>query len=119
MHEMDHSLDTLLALHGEEMNLDGGFTVKFDVKRVSRSKHRPHGIKYSLTLHFQKTRIFGVDNAHEIILKQGRKRIKSVTWDHEHKRDRINFYEYTSAGDLLEYFWEMVNEIMKETIHGR
>lgn len=119
MQEVDHSLDTLLALHREEMNLDGGFMVKFDVKRVLRSQHRPHGIKYSLTLHYEKTRIFGIDNAHEIILKQGRKRIKSVTWDHEHKRDRIKFYEYTNAGDLLEYFWEMVDKIMQEMNYGR
>ena len=65
----DHSLDTLLDLDGTTFfSVEGqGYWVKFDVKRVATSAERPHGLKYSLTLHDPKNRrIVGFDNAHEI-----------------------------------------------------
>jgi len=30
---------------------DGGYRVKFEVKRVVATKERPHGLDYSMTLH--------------------------------------------------------------------
>ncbi len=47
------SLDALLCLDGEIFFIDpsGGYWVKFEVKRTKVSQARPHGLRYSLTLH--------------------------------------------------------------------
>ena len=47
----DIGLDNLLALDGTIVALDEHYFVKFEVRAVKQTAYRPHGIKYSLTLH--------------------------------------------------------------------
>jgi hypothetical protein len=50
---IDHSLDTLLEFDGQVFVIDpkGEHWVKFQVRRFEVTPDRPHGLKYSLTLH--------------------------------------------------------------------
>jgi|SRR5471032_1472095 len=56
MTDRDHSLDTLLELDGVMYTVDdtGCCWVKFEVARIDATTERPHGLKYSLTLHDEK-----------------------------------------------------------------
>lgn len=47
----DHGLETLLELDGVVIEQERGHWVKFDVARTTVTKERPHGLRYSLTLH--------------------------------------------------------------------
>jgi hypothetical protein len=61
----DYELETLLELDGFEFDFAKKYFVKFEARRVTATKVRPSGIKYSLTLHDPKRkRIYGIDNAH-------------------------------------------------------
>ena len=64
------------------------YWTKITAVQVEVTVHRPHGIKYSLTLHdSNNSRILGFDNAHQI-KRRGRRPKKYtgriVTWDHIH-----------------------------------
>ena len=75
MRQEDNTLENLLELDGERFVVDDqlGYWVKFEVKRTTITLERPHGVKYSLTLHDRHNkRIMGFDNAHAI--EYGRKR---------------------------------------------
>ena len=65
----DHGIASLLDLHDQIIDLDGGCWVKIEAWRVEVTEHVPHGIRYSLTLHepYGK-RILGYDNAHAVKL---------------------------------------------------
>lgn len=45
----DHSLDTLLALNGEQFEIQEGYWVKFVINQTEVSKVKPHGLNYSLS----------------------------------------------------------------------
>jgi hypothetical protein len=65
----DRSLDTLLDLDGQVFVVDpnGKHWVKFMVKRADPSPERPHGLRYSFTLHTESgERLVGFDNAHVV-----------------------------------------------------
>jgi len=82
------SLRALLELNGIEYGISGGYWVKFSVIEVEFNKHRPHGIKYSLTMHNKHgTRLVGFDNAHLGDVKRKRFSAKRVKWDHKHNRN--------------------------------
>jgi hypothetical protein len=51
MNSPDVGLDTLLDLDGSILEQEGGYWIKIEVRRVPMSRHAPHGISYSLTLH--------------------------------------------------------------------
>jgi len=106
-------LETLLQLDGEVFPMDNGFWVKFKVHTTSPNIHIPHGIKYSLTLHDKyNKRVIGYDNAHGI--KPPNKKKFSGTrqiWDHKHQETKVHPYEFESAYQLLEDFWNDVNNI--------
>lgn len=113
----DPSLDTLLLLDGETFASDkaGKLWVKFDVKSVDVSVQRPHGVKYSLTLHDENgERILGFDNAHPIKEGTGPGAQTRIEYDHKHKGERIRFYLYTDASALLSDFWIEVELILQE-----
>jgi hypothetical protein len=77
-------LDYLLSLNGVSMNYHGEYWVKFDVIEVEVTVDRPHGIKYSLSLHDgNNRRIMGFDNAHAIKISSGFKGRK-YAYDHMH-----------------------------------
>lgn len=65
MAEIDHELAFLLSLDGAEFRLLSAYVVKIEARSVAATRHRPGGIKYSLTLHDPTgNRIYGMDNAH-------------------------------------------------------
>lgn len=77
----DVELLTLLDLDGQSYWYKT-FWVKIEARQVEKDEHRPHGIKYSLTLHDRNnTRVLGFDNAHAI-KKRGRRQAKKIHWAH-------------------------------------
>ena len=89
MAAVDHELEFLLSLNGVEFRLLSGHVIMIDVRRVAATSFRPHGLKYSLTLHDEAgQRIYGMDNAHGI-----RRRQRSNYW-HVYGRRKIVGYEY-------------------------
>jgi hypothetical protein len=110
----DASLETLLDLDGEVFPMDSGYWTKFEASRVDPTKQIPHGIRYSLTLHDRNSnRILGFDNAHGHKPKRKKYGARKVTWDHEHKMEKIHNYEFESASQLIEDFWKAVEEVLK------
>lgn len=106
----DKNIENLLDLDGLRFVIDDhfGLWVKFEVKQVVRTQSRPHGTKYSLSLHDKvNNRILGFDNAHRINLSH-------TTYDHWHTRfNQILFYDYKNAAKLLEDFWQAVEVVIK------
>lgn len=112
----DAELLTLLNLDSQSFWYHGKYWVKFDAIIVEKDLYRPHGIKYSITLHDRNnTRILGFDNAHRIRQRGRRPKKYSgriITWDHVHKQEKIERYLFTSASQLLQDFWNAVNKII-------
>ncbi len=110
----DTGLETLLDLDGITYRLNEGFRVKFEAHRVDATEMRPHGISYSLTLHDRTNAgIVGFDNAHECPAPR-RKRFagRKIAWDHRHRSERVVPYEYESAAQLIQDFWDEVERII-------
>ncbi len=108
--DRDPSLDALLGLDGEifVIDPDGGHWVKFEVKRTDASAERPHGLRYSMTLHAADgTRLVGYDNAHAA---PG----YPPPHDHRHRLRTIRPYEYRDAATLLADFWASVDVVLAE-----
>jgi hypothetical protein len=67
----DYDLKTLIDLDGQT-HWQKNHWIKISAKQVDVTAHRPHGIKYSLTLHdSNNTRIIGFDNL---------KNIRAIPW---------------------------------------
>ena len=114
--EIDSGLETLLLLDGEVFPMDNGYWVKFVVHTTAVNEHIPHGIRYSLTFHDRyNRRIIGYDNAHGITPPKRRK-FSGVrkTWDHKHQESIVAPYEFESAYQLLEDFWNDVNAVLDQ-----
>lgn len=117
---IDSGLDTLLDLNGEMFPMENGYWTKFEARKVEPNIHIPHGIKYSLTLHDdQNRRILGYDNAHGIKPERRRFAARRTIWDHKHDREKIEQYEFESAGKLMEDFWNDVHEVLKRETESR
>ena len=113
--EIDIGLEVLLELDSEIFPMDNSYWTKIEAKVVVANEHIPHGIKYSLTLHDQNNvRILGYDNAHGIKPKRKKYGAKRVVWDHRHERKIVEPYEFESAAQLLEDFWNDVEKILIE-----
>jgi hypothetical protein len=113
----DGSMDTLLDLDGQIFFVDdaGRYWVKFEVKRCEASAERPHGLRYSLTLHGPSgERLVGFDNAHPASTTAGPARRSRQTHDHMHRLRTIRPYEYRDAATLLGDFWAEVDAVLKE-----
>lgn len=114
-------LDYLLGLDGNiEFQNDDGYWVKMDVSRVAVTAERPHGIKYSLTLHApDSTRLIGFDNAHGGIKPEGSRFLhvgKKYPYDHRHRNvtDAGVLYEFDTAYQLVSDFYAEVDRVLKE-----
>ena len=106
----DHELEVLLSLDGFEFQFGSGYRVKIEAQRVAATRGRPHGIKYSLTLHDPAgRRIYGLDNAH------GTRR-RRPEFDHRHVYGggRLVPYAYRGPAELLENFYREVERILAE-----
>lgn len=96
----DSGLDTLLDLNGSIIDQGDGYWIKIEAKWLENpTDERPHGIKYSLSLHDSNNlRILGFDNAHAI--KSSKTNCnKPVVYDHKHRnsKDKGVAYEFVDA----------------------
>ena len=110
MARRDHSLDTLLDLHGQVLVIDeAGYWVRFVVHQVHSTPTKPHGIDYSLTLHGPDgSRLVGFDNAHQVGGKQ------RAEHDHKHRLLTVRPYQYRDAVSLVADFWSEVEAVLRE-----
>src|SRR6266404_5146057 len=84
----DASLDTLPDLDGTVLVIDeeGGYWVKFEVRRVETTSERPPGLCYSLTLHGSANkRLVGFDNAHGVRQSRRPGGKSRTVYDHKHR----------------------------------
>ena len=106
----DYELSVLLSLDGFEFQFAAGYRVRIAARQVQPGASRPHGVRYSLTLHAPGgRRIYGLDNAHRI-------RRVQVEFDHRHtyRGRRLVAYEYRGPVALLEDFYREVERILRE-----
>jgi len=118
MNHDDKTIENLLDLNGDRFVVDEklGLWVKFEARRTTVTNDRPHGVRYSLTLHDKSgKRILGFDNAHAIEYERKGKVKPKRTYYHWHKDvdDVGRPYEYRNAGNLLEDFWKEVEKVLK------
>jgi len=112
----DHSLELLLDLDGLNFAQEGGYWIKYEVSAVEKTTERPHGIKYSLTLHDpQGKRMFGIDNAHRPKKRRGpaARSTRPKAADHMHRGGRECAYKFEGAETLLVDFNKGVNAALK------
>lgn len=84
------------------------------MRKVPANEHIPHGIRYSLTSHDRyNRRVVGYDNAHGIKSKRKKFSGTRFVWDHGHERSTTLPYEFEDAYQLMEDFWNDVNQIMR------
>ena len=107
--EIDHALEFLLSLYGSEFRLLSGYVVKIEAHTVAATRHRPQGVKYSLTWHdLAGQRIYGMDNAH------GVRRQTEFDHRHIHRRRKMVAYQYRGPAELLADFYREVERILAE-----
>jgi len=112
----DQGLDRLLSMDGQSFRDESGYWWKIEVRRVRVTPARPHGIKYSLTLHngFGE-RVLGFDNAHAVSNKMfGKSASRVVEYDHVHTsgKGKVKPYAFQSADQLLVDFFTAVNKVI-------
>jgi len=113
----DRSFDNLLQLDGEVFVIDpiGGHWVKFEVKPTEVTAERPHGLRYSLTLHDASgERLVGFDNAHAVAAGSGPGARTPKAFDHRHRLRSIKPYDYQDAASLIADFWKAVEAVLSE-----
>jgi hypothetical protein len=114
----DAGLATLLLLNGEIYDQGNGYWIKLEAWSVEANEHLPHGVRYSLTLHDRHgTRLLGFDNAHAVKLPGQRHYTgRRLAYDHRHRHahDKGVPYEFTSAQQLLEDFFDEVDRVLKD-----
>jgi Family of unknown function (DUF6516) len=106
---VDYDLAFLLSLDGYEYRFAAGHRVRFEAREVKATAGRPHGIKYSLTLHDPDgRRIYGLDNAHPAD--------RGLQFDHRHVygKRKIVGYAYRGPVALLDDFYHEVERILAE-----
>lgn len=111
----DFGLEFLLDFDGRIHHLEGGYWLKFEIKRVSPSPQRPHGLRYSLTLHDPSgQRLVGFDNAHALRVKGSRLRKRRKEHDHWHRTDTGagRPYRFIDAATLIDDFFDEVERVL-------
>ena len=89
--------------------------VRFAVNRAAATPERPHGLKYSLTLHGPDgSRLIGFDNAHAVRESRRPGGKAGGTLDHKHRMETIRPYRFKDAATLLEDFWSEVDKLLRE-----
>lgn len=117
--KQDDLLRNLLDLDGVRYVVQErlGLWVKFDAREIEASQERPHGVRYSLTLHDRcNKRIMGFDNAHIIPYRGKKAAVTKKAYDHWHRgpNDEGRPYHYVNAGKLIEDFWKEVEKILNK-----
>ena len=111
----DDGIDRLLAYHGRRYWLANGWSLRFRIWRVAPNDRRPHGIRYSFTLHDEAGhRILGFDNSHSV----NRRKIEHDHWHRFRRTDDLVPYEYRDADTLLVDFFKAVEASCKSEAVG-
>jgi hypothetical protein len=106
-----------VAFDGRIHYLDHGYWIKFAISRVEATAERPHGLRYSFTLHDATgTRLVGFDNAHGVPPLGPRYQKGNTEYDHWHrtKNDEGRPYAFTTADQLLVDFEREVHRVLAE-----
>lgn len=112
---IEYTLEFLLAFDGRVHWLEHGYWLKFEIGRVEPSDRRPHGLRYSFTLHDPNgRRLVGFDNAHLIPAIGSQFKKRPVASDHWHRTesDEGRPYMFVSADCLLEDFFREVRRVL-------
>jgi Family of unknown function (DUF6516) len=115
--DRDPGAEVLLDLDGQVFVVDakGGYWVRFSVNRVTSTPERPHGLKYSLTLHGPDgSRLIGFDNAHPVRESRGPGGKSRSPLDHKHRLETVRPYRFKDAATLVEDFWGEVDKLLRE-----
>jgi len=115
--ECEHALEFLLAFDGRVHWLEQGYWIKFEIKRVATTAERPHGLRYSFTMHDPSgTRLIGFDNSRGICPVGSRFKKRAAAVDHWHrtKADTGRPYAFTSVDQLLADFFAEVRRVCTE-----
>src|ERR1051325_7067273 len=92
-----------------------GYWVRFSVNRVASTLERPHGLKYSFTLHgADGSRLIGFDNAHPVRESRGPGGKSRGPLDHKHRLETVRPYRFKDAATLIEDFWAEVDKLLRE-----
>lgn len=106
----DDAFERLLGYHRLRYYLANAWYVRFRIWRVKASKARPHGIRYSFTLHDDlNERLLGFDNAHGVP--------RQVAHDHRHgfrRTEQIFGYAFLDADKLLSDFMAASEEACRQ-----
>lgn len=93
----DEPMRRLLDYDGRRYWLENGWSIRFRIIEVETTKGRPHGVKYSFTLHdVSGVRLLGFDNAHGVGRGQAH--------DHQHSFGDVagmRFYDFKGADELI------------------
>ena len=117
MRRREYTLEFLLDFDGRRHWYEGGYSVRFEIRRVKATRDRPHGLRYSFTLHSPDgRRIVGFDNAHALPAKRSRSKRRPVVADHWHRTqaDLGRPYPFTSAEKLIDDFFDEVERVLTE-----
>jgi Family of unknown function (DUF6516) len=110
LYMLDEPMRRLLDYDHRRYWLVNGWSVRFRIAEVEVSVARPHGIKYSFTLHdLDGTRLLGYDNAHGVPRAQ--------EYDHRHRfrhAGELVAYEFRGADELLVDFFAAVERACTE-----
>lgn len=113
----EHTLEFLIAFDGRVHWLEQGYMIKFEIKRVEKTKERPHGLRYSFTLHDPNgKRLVGFDNAHRVSARGSKFKRAPVMYDHWHRTtdDPGRPYEFKNADTLIGDFFQEVRRVLME-----
>lgn len=111
-----HTLEFLLDFDGRVHWYEQGYFVKFEVKRTKPTEERPHGLRYSFTLHAPEgERLMGFDNAHTVAsaARYAKRQAEADHW-HRTKDDPGRPYTFTDAATLVGDFFDEVERILAE-----
>jgi hypothetical protein len=114
--DRDPGAEVLLDLDGQVFVVDpkGRYWVRFCVNQVPPAPERPHGLKYSLTLHGPDgDRLIGFDNAHSVRASRRPGGKGRGPLDHRHRMESVRPYRFKDAASLLEDFWAEVDRFLR------
>ena len=112
----DPGAHVLLDLDSHVFVVDtkGQYWVRFFVSPVASTSERPHGLKYSLTLHGPDgNRLIGFDNAHSVRKSHGPGGKSRGPVDPKHGMETVRPDRFKDAATLLEDFWAEVDRLLR------
>ena len=115
--EEDCGIEFLIGFNGRIHLLEEGYWLKFEIRREPATSVRPHGLRYSFTLHAPSgKRLVGFDNAHAVPGKGSR--FKEATKEHDHwhrtESDPGRAYQFRDAATLLDDFFNEVERVLAD-----